>query len=138
MLGAARATDLARARGETLGLLAGIPVAVKDNIDTVGFPTSAGTAALKRHFPIANAPVVDALLQQGASVFAKVNMHELAGGGTSSNPVFGGSGTRMTANASRAARVAALLRRWRVVSHRWDWELTPRVRCGFHRLYAGP
>lgn len=88
-LEAARRIDLARGRGEALGMLAGIPLAVKDNIDTVGFPTSASTAALKDRYPGADAPVVTALLRHGAYVFAKANMHELAGGGTSSNPTFG-------------------------------------------------
>jgi indoleacetamide hydrolase len=89
LLGSARRTDQARARGEALGPLTGIPMVVKDNIDTVGFPTSAATAALKDNHPKRNAPIVDALVGRGAYVFAKANMHELAGGGTSSNPVFG-------------------------------------------------
>ncbi|MCG6206088.1 indole acetimide hydrolase [Rhodopseudomonas sp. HC1] len=89
---AARSVDLARRKDEPLGLLGGIPVAVKDNIDTIGFPTSASTAALKSNHPGSNAPVVSALLQAGAFVFGKANMHELAGGGTSSNPTFGAVG----------------------------------------------
>jgi indoleacetamide hydrolase len=89
LLESARRSDLARTRGEALGPLAGIPVVVKDNIDTVGFPTSAATSSLKDNHPTGNAPIVDALEASGAYVFAKANMHELAGGGTSSNPVFG-------------------------------------------------
>jgi indoleacetamide hydrolase len=89
LLESARRSDLARARGEALGPLAGIPVVVKDNIDTIGFPTSAATSSLKDNHPAGNAPIVDALEASGAYVFAKANMHELAGGGTSSNPVFG-------------------------------------------------
>lgn len=92
ILEAARDVDLARRKGEPLGLLAGIPVVVKDNIDTIGFPTSASTAALKNNLPGSNAPVVSALLRHGAYVFGKANMHELAGGGTSSNPTFGAVG----------------------------------------------
>lgn len=92
VLEAARNIDLARGKGETLGLLGGIPVAVKDNIDTVGFPSSASTAALRNYHPGSDAPVVSALLREGAFVFGKANMHELAGGGTSSNPTFGAVG----------------------------------------------
>ncbi len=88
-LEAARAADLRRGRGATPGALSGLPVVVKDNIDTVGFPTSAGTAALKGLMPKADAPVVAALWRAGAYLLAKANMHEMAGGGTSSNPVFG-------------------------------------------------
>jgi mandelamide amidase len=86
---AARAVDLARARGEALRPLAGLPIVVKDNIDTLGFPTSAGTAGLKGLMPRADAPVFAALQSAGAILFGKANMHELAGGGTSSNPAFG-------------------------------------------------
>ena len=114
VLEAARHVDLARAKGERLEMLAGIPVAVKDNIDTVGFPTSASTAALKNHHPGGNAPVVSALLRHGAYVFGKANMHELAGGGTSSNPTFGAVGnpydpTRVAGGSSggTAAAIAA-------------------------------
>jgi len=85
----ARAIDLARAKGDELGALAGLPFIVKDNIDTLGFPTSAGTVLLKANFPHTNAPVVSQLLDSGAILFAKANMHELAGGATSSNPLFG-------------------------------------------------
>lgn len=92
VLEAARSVDLARRKGDLLGQLAGIPVAVKDNIDTIGFPTSASTAALKNYHPGSDAPVVSALQREGAYVFGKANMHELAGGGTSSNPTFGAVG----------------------------------------------
>ena len=89
LLEAAHRLDKARLRGEPLGLLGGLPVAVKDNIDTVGFPTSSGTASLKSFRPTADAPVAATLWRAGALLFGKANMHELAGGGTSSNPVFG-------------------------------------------------
>ncbi len=89
LLEAARLVDTARQRGETLGALGGLPIVVKDNIDTVGFPTSAGTASFKSLTPKADAPVAAALWRAGALLFGKANMHELAGGGTSSNPSFG-------------------------------------------------
>jgi indoleacetamide hydrolase len=85
----ARAVDRARKRGAMLGPLAGLPILVKDNIDTVGFPTSAGTAALENYYPTKNAPIVQRLVDAGAFVLAKTNMHELASGGTSSNALFG-------------------------------------------------
>jgi len=88
-LQSARAIDLERKSGRQLGNIAGLPLVVKDNIDTLGFPTSAGTTSLKRNFPRANAPVVETLFSQGAVLLGKTNMHELAVGGTSSNPTFG-------------------------------------------------
>src|SRR5687768_15164839 len=59
VLARARHVDQSRDKGKQLPVLAGLPILVKDNIDTVGFPTSAGTAALKQHFPLRNAPVVE-------------------------------------------------------------------------------
>jgi mandelamide amidase len=88
-LQAGRAVDQARAQGRTLGPIAGLPLIVKDNIDTVGFPTSAGTPSLKNYRPRADAPVMQRLYSQGALLLAKANMHELAIGGTSSNAAFG-------------------------------------------------
>ncbi|WP_068878237.1 MULTISPECIES: amidase family protein [unclassified Phenylobacterium] len=85
----ARRADRARASGRAKGRLAGLPVVIKDNIDTLGFPTSAGTALLKTQRPRADAGVARALFRDGAILLAKTNMHELAGGGTSNNPVFG-------------------------------------------------
>jgi Asp-tRNA(Asn)/Glu-tRNA(Gln) amidotransferase A subunit family amidase len=85
----ARAVDQARAKGAQLGRLAGLPIMLKDNFNTIGFATTAGSPFLKGYQPKANAPVADMLFKQGAVLFAKSNMHELAIGGTSSNLTFG-------------------------------------------------
>ncbi len=89
LLEAARAVDQARAAGKPLGPLAGLPVMLKDNINTVGFPTTAGAPFLKGYRPKANAPLADNLYRNGAILFAKSNMHELAMGSTSANLTFG-------------------------------------------------
>ncbi|WP_424137892.1 amidase family protein [Roseomonas chloroacetimidivorans] len=88
-LEAARSIDTRRAQGGELPPLAGLPLIVKDNIATIGFPTSAGTPALRGAVARSNAPVMQTLLDAGALVLCKGNMHELAVGGTSSNPAFG-------------------------------------------------
>jgi mandelamide amidase len=85
----ARAVDCARRKGQTLGPLAGLPLVAKDNINTVGFPTTAGTAALKGYYPQSDAPVADILFKSGAILLGKTNMDELSRGFTTSNPVFG-------------------------------------------------
>jgi mandelamide amidase len=98
----ARKIDRARASGARLGPLAGLPIILKDNINTVGFPTTAGTAFLKGYRPTANAPLVNTLLEQGAILFGKSNMHELALGGTSANPTFGSGAARFPPQSNRA------------------------------------
>ena len=88
-IASAKAIDAKKARGETLPLLAGLPLLVKDNIDTAELPTTAATPALKDFRPKANAPTLQKLIDNGAIVLAKTNMHELAFGITSTNPVTG-------------------------------------------------
>ena len=85
----AKALDQASSAPSELLPLAGIPMAIKDNIDTAVLPTSGGTRALQAARPKHNAPVVDVLLQAGAMIAGKTNLHELALGGTNHNAVTG-------------------------------------------------
>ncbi|HEY5209265.1 MAG TPA: indoleacetamide hydrolase [Stellaceae bacterium] len=89
VLVAARAADLKRRDGGELGALHGVPLAIKDNLDCVGYATTGGTPALRHHRPRHNAPVVQTLLDAGAIVLGKANMHELAFGITNNNAAFG-------------------------------------------------
>ena len=86
---AAQAADARRAAGETLGLLHGLPIPVKDSINTADQPTTAGTAALREFRPVADASVVARLRDAGAIVLGKTNLHELSFGWTSSNMAYG-------------------------------------------------
>src|SRR5258707_7531254 len=89
MRAAARPADQRRQRGERLGPLHGVPLALKDNIDTADFPTTGGTPALAAHRPKRNAPIVQHLLDAGAIVLGKTNLQELAFGPTNNNAAFG-------------------------------------------------
>ncbi|SNY64173.1 mandelamide amidase [Paractinoplanes atraurantiacus] len=71
------------------GELAGIPFAVKDNIDVAGTPTTAGSPLLAGAVAEVDAGVVSALRAAGAVVAGKTNMHELALGITSNNTAYG-------------------------------------------------
>ena len=71
------------------GPLAGVPLAVKDNLDTRDFPTSGGTLALRESRPNRDQHAVQRLRAAGAAVIGKTNLHELALGITSNNAAFG-------------------------------------------------
>jgi Asp-tRNA(Asn)/Glu-tRNA(Gln) amidotransferase A subunit family amidase len=85
----AREADLALRSGKSGGLLQGVPLIVKDNVNTTALPTSGGTPALKDNIPAAPAPLMSKLYESGALLAGKANLHELSCGGTSANHVFG-------------------------------------------------
>ena len=84
----ARQADARIAAGEDLPLL-GIPIALKDNIDAVGWPCGAGTGALHGLKSVQDAELVRRLRAAGALIAGKTNMHELAFGITTNNAVTG-------------------------------------------------
>lgn len=80
---------LADVYGTAGSVLNGMTLAINDNIDVAGLPTTVGTAALSKHVPSVNASIIERLLQAGGVVIGKTNMHELASGITSNNATFG-------------------------------------------------
>ena len=89
VLEAARACDEARRKGSRPGPLFGLPVPIKDSVNTRDYPTTAGTPGLRHFRPAEDAPLVTALRQAGAIVLGKTNLHELSYGWTSDNLAFG-------------------------------------------------
>jgi mandelamide amidase len=89
LIAAAQAADRRLASGAAVGPLHGVPILIKDNIDVAGYPTTAGTPGLCGIYPRQHAPAVQWLLDAGALVAGKANLHELAVGGTSHNGHFG-------------------------------------------------
>jgi amidase len=77
-LAEAAASDLRRRTGHTRGSLDGIPVLLKDNVDTRGMPTTAGSRAVVGTRPAADAHLVDQLQRGGAVLLGKVNLSEWA------------------------------------------------------------
>lgn len=86
---AAAEADALRAAGEPTGPLHGLPIVIKDSINTAGMPTTAATPALDGFRPVANAPVIQTLLDAGAILLGKTNLHELSAGFTTNNAFTG-------------------------------------------------
>lgn len=88
-LAAARDMDAELKRGTRRGPLHGIPIALKDNIDTAGVRTTAASGVFKDRVPTEDADVVVRLKKAGAILLGKLNLHEFALGGTSAVTYFG-------------------------------------------------
>ncbi len=86
---AAEAADRAAAEGRWLGLLHGMPMAVKDCIETAGLRTTSGSTFFENHVPNDDAAVVARLRRAGAVIVGKAMLHELCFGVRSVNPVSG-------------------------------------------------
>jgi indoleacetamide hydrolase len=89
VLEAARARDKHRSAGGKLGPMFGLPIPVKDSVNTADYPTTAGTPALRHFQPTEDASIVKTLRAAGAIVLGKTNLHELSYGWTSNNMAFG-------------------------------------------------
>jgi aspartyl-tRNA(Asn)/glutamyl-tRNA(Gln) amidotransferase subunit A len=85
----ARAAETEISRGEWRGPLHGIPVALKDLIDTAGTRTTAASAVFEHRVPTEDAEVVRRLRRAGAVILGKNNLHEFAYGGSSLVSFFG-------------------------------------------------
>jgi mandelamide amidase len=85
----ARQRDLERKSGQAPGPLFGLPIPVKDSVNTRDYPTTGGTPALRSFRPKEDAPLVASLRAAGAIVLGKTNLHELSYGWTSNNLAFG-------------------------------------------------
>jgi aspartyl-tRNA(Asn)/glutamyl-tRNA(Gln) amidotransferase subunit A len=85
----ARQAESEIASGGWRGPLHGVPVAIKDNIDTAGIRTTSGSALFESHVPSSDAEVVTRLEAAGAISLGKLNLHELGMGSTSAISRFG-------------------------------------------------
>ncbi|MFN2522821.1 MAG: amidase [Mycobacteriales bacterium] len=86
---AAAAADAAVATGRSLGPLHGLPMTVKDSIETASLRTTCGVPELTGHVPAEDAPAVARLRAAGAVVYGKTNLPTWAWDCQSTNPLFG-------------------------------------------------
>src|SRR3954462_14090370 len=100
-LALADAADRARARGGPLGVLHGLPLAIKDLEDTAGMRTTYGSPQFAEHVPERDSLMVSRLRAAGGLIVGKTNTPELGAGSPTFNPVLGA--TRTPGDLSRTA-----------------------------------
>ena len=88
-LAVASAAESAIVGGQYLGPLHGVPIALKDLIDTAGIPTVGGSTLLKDRLPTKDATIARQLFQAGAVLLGKTHLVEFAYGGTGINHHYG-------------------------------------------------
>ncbi len=108
----AAAIDRRLAAGEAVGLLAGLPVGIKDITPVAGLRTTYGSPIYADHVPVADAVVVERLRGAGAVVLGKTNTPEFAAGANTWNTVFGATrnpwNPALTSGGSTGGGAAAL------------------------------
>lgn len=85
----AKKIDTKRKNGEKLGLLAGIPIAITDDISTKGIPTRVGSKMLENYIPPFNATVIERLMEEDAILLGKIDVGEFGSTNLKASEIMG-------------------------------------------------
>ncbi|MET0226575.1 MAG: amidase [Dokdonella sp.] len=137
----AAASDARRREGRVIGRLDGLPVAVKDNLDVAGLPTTAGLDARRGRVATEDAAAVARLRAAGAVILGKTNLDEAALGTATINPHFGATQNPLRAgytaggsSGGSAVAVAAGLAAFSLGSDTLGSVRIPASHCGIYAL----
>ena len=127
----AREMEAELAAGKNRGPLHGIPIGIKDNIETRGIRSTVGSLVLADNVPDEDARVVTLCEEAGAIILGKENLEEFAAGATSNNPTTAPSTTPGTWTTSPAVPAAAAGPTWppALPSRRWAPTWAARYAC---------
>ena len=135
ILDQAETIDSALANGENTGSLAGLPIAIKDLVQTRGIRTTMGSPIFKDQVPKADALFVERIRGAGGIVFGKTNTPEFGAGSNTFNPVFGATrnphNLDKTAGGSSGGAAAALASRMLPIADGSDLGGSLRNPAGF-------
>jgi amidase len=139
-LAEADAADRATVRGDADGALHGLPMTIKDSIETAGIRTTAGAPEYADHVPMDDAPAVARLRAAGAIVFGKSNLPAFAGDCQTYNDMFGTTNnpwdTTRTPGGSSGGAAAAIAAGLTGLELGSDWGGSIRIPAHFCGVYA--
>jgi len=137
----AAASDARRREGRVIGRLDGLPVAIKDNLDVAGLPTTAGLAGRGERLATQDAAAVARLRAAGAVILGKTQLDEAALGTATINPHFGATQNPLRAgytaggsSGGSAAAVASGLAAFALGSDTLGSVRIPASHCGIYGL----
>ena len=140
LLAEARAKDEAAARGEKLGPLHGLPIAIKDLVDVAGLPTTKGFPPLKGAVAAEDGLMVRRIRAAGAVIIGKTNVPEFALGSYSFNPVYGATHNaydeRLSAGGSSSGAAVALALRMLPIADGSDYGGSLRNPAGWNNVFG--
>lgn len=141
VLARADAIDTGRLRGDRQGVLAGVPITVKVNVDQAGFATTNGVTLQRDHIASTNNPVVDNLLKAGAVIVGRTNTPAFSYRWFTSNQIHGETfnprDRRLTPGGSSGGAAAAVTSGIGHIGHGTDIAGSiryPAYACGIHGL----